>query len=316
MDPFEGHLSNGHLILMPDEITYLNWIEQRGLHFFLIFSGERSLFDITNMFGYYPSFIYKLSGDWLFTLAIGLIGLVLYNHSLKKLIYEISLEKYFEKIQFILIFSPGIILLSIGILRDLYLVSFVLYLFTYLIRREYIKIFIFLLLIFFTRNFILFFCLPFILYFFLYFNSYRNRIVLLVCCLQILSMLLVVNVYPSVNDTGISAIFLRVISAVFFINIATFDIQTFLGEDWLFKLDRLGLFFQFIFAAYAYFKLLQRRISFNIIFFMFFSCSISLGILYGHILGFFVFRTRLILFVLFVITYYTTMNQRNFRYAV
>lgn len=311
LDPFGGTTNNDSLILMPDEITYINWIEQRGQHIYLVMSGERSIFDITNMFGYYPSYLYHILGDWIYTLPIGLLGLFLYYNSLNCLIKRISIERFSKRITFILLVSPGILLLSTGLLRDLYVISFILYLFSYSIDKRYVMMFFFICLIFLTRNFLLFFCLPFLCYFFFYDSKKRKLIVLTASFLLISSMLLVTQLYPPVNSTGLVEVIFRVISAVFFVNSAVFDIASLISEKWLFKLDRLGLISQFIFSMYAYQKMLRLKVKINLIQIAFLSSAISLGILYGHILGFFVFRTRLILFVLFVISFYITISNRR-----
>ena len=295
----DGVLANGFMLFWPDEITYLNWLETRGDSFLKVVAGER---DATNLFGYFVGFTYLVLGQWELTYVLGLLGLFLFYFTAVLLVENLQFNKSVSSVCIaVFMFSPAVLMLASSLLRDLYIIALLNIIIYLSYEKRLFLLLLALLVLFFLRNFYIPLIGPLIIFFWFHTSPYRKILIWLSCFFLILGSVFIVTTFQSLYGTTHLDLFMRVISAVFSVNVELVRWQENFNKGLLYSLEYLGLLYQAIITVLFFFYLLVKKLRVNIFFVVFLSLAISLGLIYGHFLGYFVSRTRLILLWLIMI---------------
>ncbi|NVK36724.1 MAG: hypothetical protein HWE18_02260 [Gammaproteobacteria bacterium] len=293
-----GELENGLVILWPDEITYLTWLETRKDAFFKIISGER---EATNLFGYYISSIYLLSGEWWFAYISGLIGFVFFIKSSKALVGRIGFSSGKNTWLYLMYLSPTILMLSASMLRDLYVLAFINLIFIYAIEKKYLYVLLFLVLLFFLRNFYVPLIIPFVLLFLFRGSVFQGPLILLSCVCVLLGSGVLVYSKPSIYETDLLDMAMRVLTAFTGISVELIKPIENINKGFLYALEYFGLFHQALISLLFFGYIVLQGGRFNIFIIPLVVFVLALAIIYGHFLGYFVSRTKLVIVWLMVI---------------
>lgn len=286
----ERGIVDGVVVLWPDEITYLTWLDARAGVFSDVISGER---EATNLFGYYISGLYYVSGKWWFPYISGIFGLLFFLKSSESLVRRIGLGGNQELLLILMYLSPTVLMLSASMLRDLYILSVVNLILIYSIERKILFILFFGIVLFFLRNFYVPLLMPFVIYFMFRGGGIQSPIIILSSVGSLVGVFLLVYVKPSIYETSFQDVAMRVVSAFTGINVELMRPLESVGRGVIYSLEYFGLLFQLLISIIFWGYIFLQRGRFNILILPLFSFILGMAIIYGYFLGYFVSRTKL-----------------------
>ncbi|NVK30079.1 MAG: hypothetical protein HWE20_03685 [Gammaproteobacteria bacterium] len=302
-DSFEG-------FIVRDELTYINWIQVRSNALLMILQLQR---DATNLFGYFVAGLVEFSGYWWFGYFSGLFGLYAFYKSSISLFNHLDGEGRGDK-KWIIFFmlSPGVLMLGSSMLRDLWVLVLLNLLIISAIKRRILLISLLIIIMFFLRNFYVPLLMPILLYFTIRDNFFRKFASLLGSFLVIVSVLVLINLKPALYQTDLTEIFLRMMSGVFGISIELIRFFKNFENDKSVVLEYLGLVFHFLVASAFWVYIIKNIKKVSVFSVLVLSFAISLSIMYGYFLGYFVVRTKLIIIWLMVLAMVHSSGNRSY----
>jgi len=293
----------GDIVLFPDEITYLKWMFHREESFERFVAGEGGL--SLNLYGYMVGGLYILFDDWKYLLLIGLVNFCVFFYSSKKLLECIGFEKNSMLLLLgLMMFSPAVINLASGFMRDLLILAFINFSLISLIKRKLLYFFFSCLMLFVLRNSMLVILLPIFVYFF-YFNKYKKIKVSFfipgVTAVVYVVLIFLMGEFGSQYETTSLEILYRTIEVFTGLNLVVVRFDEIFSSKGAALLENMAHVYQLLIMMTLYFLLILRGFKLHIFFIPFASVCLLLAYLYGAYLGFFVGRTKLIILWLAII---------------
>lgn len=310
-------IGNGFIILYPDEITYATWLICRSGSFAKFIAGEGDL--NVNLFGYVVGGLYYLFDySWQYLFIVGVVGFLFLVFSFRKLLICLGFDSQIVLIGVaVLCLSPTVINLTSGFLRDLYVISFLNLSIIALLERKYYYFVLLTLIVAVLRTYMPVVLLP--LYSYVYFDTPRklNRhlAVFSSFALSLIFLALALLRQGSYYDTSISEIFFRFVSGFFGLNIVVMNIQEYFDQPGAAMVEKLSNLYQFVVMCILYLLVVRTHYRLHSFFVTFLYVTISLSILYGIYLGYFVARTKLVLLwlaVIYICAHLEKMKQCTF----
>lgn len=295
-----GVMGNGFVVLYPDELTYLSWLDQRAGSFSKFISGEGGL--SLNIYGYFVSAIYYILGEsWQYVFLIGIAGFYLFFLSSRALLNALSVDpKYSKALLVIICCSPTVINLTSGFLRDLFVIAFMNYSVVALIKGRYLRFVFFLVLMSSLRTYMPIVIFP--MYVFFYLNGRAGGVVMLLSFVVSLSVIGgALYMQGAFYNTSYEDVIFRLISGVFGLNVVVLNAMDYFSVKGVATVEKFSHVYQFIVMIFMYLLIIRNRFKAHVFFFPFILVAILLSILYGSYLGYFVARTKLLIFWLAII---------------
>jgi len=196
-------------------------------------------------------------------------------------------------------------MLSASMLRDLYVLALINLVFIYSIEKKLLYVLLLLVLLFFLRNFYVPLIIPFILFFRYKGSVFQGFLVLLSCVALLVGVISLVYLKPSINDTNFQDIIMRVLSAFTGISVELIKPMENISKGVLYALEYFGLLHQALISILFLGYLVMQGGRLNVFIMPLVVFILALAIIYGHFLGYFVSRTKLViiwLMVIYVIT--------------
>lgn len=280
------------VILANDELKYLTWIPHRADTPEAI--QDRLSKGMLNSWGILVSGFFLWTDSWQVTLAtFSVLSALLFALSSAALLDALNIPKIYLAA---LLFCPTVLYLGGSILRDLFVLSAMNLLILSLIGRKWVQVSVYTLCLALTRPLYLPLLLPFALHLACRSKLFgRDLSIVLALLIFVLIVFLAPRLLPLVNVTTNLDIAMRLVSSVTGASVAILRMPEALSAG------RFGEFFESLGLAYQSMISLslvtlcvfQTRIrTFTLLVIIF---SLTLGYLYGHFLGFFVGRTRLVI---------------------
>jgi len=295
-----GILDDGFVILYPDELTYILWLEQRPESFGKFISGDGGF--SVNVYGYLVGWLYGFfDSQWQYLFVLGFVGFAFLFVSSKKLLETLCFKEKTVAVGLALLcLSPTVINLTSGLLRDLFVISIMNFSLVALVGGRYATFFILTILLASFRSFMPVILLP--LYAYLYFGqSARSLKVLSSFLIALVVLLAVLAKSGSYYDTSMLDVVFRSISSVFGLNVVVlewYDLFEVLGVT---AVEKLSHVYQFFVMCVLYFLVVKSNFRMHTFYLPFLYSAILLSVLYGVYLGYFVARTKLVVLWLAII---------------
>lgn len=296
-----------YVILWPDEINYINWIFNKNYDSFRqTISGERGL--STNMYGYFVSGIYNMTGsNWKGLFIIGAINYLLFYYSCCKLLNILCKDKprLIAYAMTLIAFSPCVINLSSGFMRDLLVIALVNFSLLSILNRNLLIFILCIILMFFLRNIMIVVLAP--IYFHFYFSNHKtilglNKSIFSLMLSVILGFVIyfILDLMGVVNKNPIEVL-LRFLELITGFNLVVLNFQDALVLQGAIFVEILAQIYQLIIVIISYFYFLKRGLKVNSLWIPILGTCLLMSVLYGSFLGFFVTRTKLIILWLLIV---------------